>query len=148
MEHTGNNQQTGVISSLQGAKYHFQIINKILSWNKEYCIKNANIFHWHVRALLWELTACVDLLQNDERIKKEAYFWEKASWYPKLIAMKNMSHQHFNFAEILFNADEVMAVKVALKTGNEVLNISFYDFCQLCMDDIELGINKCYKGIA
>ena len=140
-----------------GARYHHRALENIVNMRKIDFNTHPLIFHWHLRALLWELKAALDTIKRDKKLSgekrdkklsgKEAP-WINENWYEELLVLRDRSHQCFNFVTILRVGERIAATKLIFPVEESGKSKSIMDIPKKCKGYIvrvEEVLNKLYK---
>lgn len=132
-----------------GARYHHRFLENIVNMRKVEPKKHFLLFHWHLRALLWELIAALDTIKKDKKLKAKDAPWSNENWSKELGVLRNRSHQCFNFVQFLIVKERIMGTKVSFpykESGKSKHIIDIPKRCKEYIVKVEEVLNKLYKN--
>ncbi len=142
------NLESDAKSAYLGARYHHSFLEKILNLSKVDRTKHSLLFHWHFRALLWELVAALDTIRKDKKLKAKDAPWSNEDWFKELGILRNHSHQCFNFVQFLIVKERIVSTKLSFpykESGKSKHIIDIPKRCKEYIVKVEDVLNKTYK---
>ena len=92
-------------ASLDGARYHLNQIRHLTEVLGLRTGEHQNMFHWHLRALFWELVAVRDSIEvAEDRYRQAADTLtklENAEWFKEVNCYRNTAHQSFHVVQAM-----------------------------------------------